>query len=495
MTNLGTENSAGSIGDLPEIYLDPTLGWPILRPLLEGKLHIDCTEISLAGKLQGVPTQYLGPGYIAQTEPDGFAVTIFINGALLHSGIPQSGGLAGTLSSSVTSLTLDATDESGRKWQAENIWSAASSGCVGGTGHVVRTSCHELAMQRPADVDGFSLEVWSRSELPLPYALAGRCQPIIEQPERLASGEYLTTVLADTFQSCGLNFAVFHHHGNTCVRAIGEQALPDHLGPRVWEAMLFTFGGPLGWSAIRYVGDKTERLRICSPRRACSNDCHPPILDHLQPPTGDVWRIFDHYLQYVLKVPRPEDPKLHPLSSQVFAVRNSQGLSLEARSLVLTVAVESVLDTFFPDRGQQSAPNLTAVNDLMTYVDAWPTENQPSRKRAKGRAKSAISGFKNASAKDRLHALLLLGAVSENGVKAWKKLRNAAAHGDWREFRSDNQGGVDQIGAVATLFHQLIFHRIDYRGMYTDYGTHRWPSVQYPPARDPLSAPAGDADA
>ena len=479
MTDSGQVFTETKPNELPCLQFEPMFTRPILGPLLQGKLHVDCTEISLTGNRQGVSTRYVGPGYVDQTESRCFEVTIFVPKTFSAPGILQFGSLPGTLSSSATSLTLEATDELGRIWRAENIWAAEPSGSLGGAGCVVRAQCHELAVQWPASIDGHSLEIWHRGELLLPHPLARRYQPILEPTGGFRSRHYLTTVVADTFQSCGLNFAVFHHNGNTCMRATGDEALPDHIGPRVWEAMLFALGGPLGWSAIRCVGDKTERLRIRPQRRDCSNGGHPPILDHLQPPTEDVWQIFGGYLRYVLKGPQPAHPNLHALSSQVFAVRNSQDASLEIQSLATVVAIENLLAEFYMDHGKPSEKELAAQSALLKHLESWPEQDEQCKKLLE-RAKSVIGGFTKASAAARLRALLALGAISEEGVEAWKKLRNAATHGDWSALRGDRQGWCDRIGAVTTLFHQLIFHLINYKGCHTDYGTHGYPLVRYP---------------
>ena len=456
----------------------------VLRPLFEGKLRIDCTKISLTGTINGKPMEFTGPGYITQMkstqeESTGFAITIFMERQLTITDASPPVVLEGTLLKA--SDTLTAIDELGRNWHAENIRMTDPSGCVGG---VLRASCHELVLSRRS-LEGNSIEVWSRGELRLPTTTVRRL-PIIEQPAELSGRRYVTTVGADTFQSCGFDFAAFHHDGNTGMRAMGNQSLPPNIGSRVWESMLFALAGPLNWSAIKLIDQGTEELRIRSPRGRPSSNGDSPILSYLYPPPYDTWKIFDCYLRYVLKVGKKTQPsppaKLHPLSSQVFAVCNARGLSIEAQSLALTVAVENVLNTFFTDRGNPVDADVTALCELAKHIENWSTENQEPRKRAKNRVKGAISGFQKAGAGDRIHALLSANAITDAGREAWKELRNPAAHGDWPELRQNHQRWADWIGAVRTLFHQLIFHLIGYKGTYTDYGTPGYPLGAYPPS-------------
>ncbi len=488
------QKAPSPLPELPALQFETDLGLPVLGPLLAGTLRVDCTGISLKGTENGSPKEFTGPGYIVQTDTEGFAITIFVAGTPSLQEVLRPGGAPSTLISDA--FTLEATDEFGRHWRAENIWMPATPLAAGGKGYVVRALGYELTMSRTNDgINDHSIEVWSRGEQRLLDHTSFGLLSILEQPRNLAGCLYLTTVSANTFQSSGLDFAAFHHHGNTCVRAMGRQPLPTNIGPRVWESMLFALAGPLDWSAIRLIDEGTEELRIRSPRERPSSNGNPPILQHLQPPTGDTWCIFDCYLRYVLRGPQPPEPKLHPLSSQVFSVRNSAGASIEAQSHALTVAVENVLNTFLLETGQPSDLDIAALKDLMAHLKDWPTKNQSPRKRAMQRAMGAIGGFKNASATDRLRALVSEGVISQNGVEAWKKLRNAGTHGDWSQLGQNHRHWADLTSAVSTLLHQLIFHLIGYKGAYTDYGTHGYPLRKYPPnpATGPSPSPDGAA--
>ena len=484
--------TAGHRNELPPLQFDVDLGPPVLRPLLAGKFRVDCTRILLKGASDGESKKFAGPGYIAQTETEVFAITIFVAGPPPSQNIPMSGGVPGTLLSSSGTLSLEATDISGRIWHAENIWTPEPSGRLGGDGYILCASCHELVLRRSSrSIEGHSLELWVRGHLDFPFPAGGKLLPIMEQQN---DGEPVgrccrTTVLAYIFQSCGFDFTVFHHHGNFGLRAVGSKPPPRHFGPRVWESMLFALAGPLNWSAMRIASDGMEELRIRSPRARPTPEGFPPILHHLYPPPYDTWRIFDCYLRYVLAGPQPAEPKLHPLSSQVFWVRNSADASLEAQSLALTVAVEAVLGEFFPELGAPAEADVKAIGTLKSYLEGWKTEleaegdadEKSAMERLKKRVLGAISNFKKPGVKDRLHALQERGFISGGGVGAWKPLRNAATHGDWRELRSGHQKWVDRIGAARTLFHQIIFHLIDYKGLQTDYGTRGYPPVPYPP--------------
>jgi hypothetical protein len=44
----------------------------------------------------------------------------------------------------------------------------------------------------------------------------------------------------------------------------------------------------------------------------------------------------------------------------------------------------------------------------------------------------------------------------------------------------DPQVRLDEINRCVTLLYQIVFFLIGYEGMFTDYGQHGWPLVQYP---------------
>ena len=483
--------------ELPALQFEMDLVLPVLGPLLAGTLRVDCTSISLKGTENGTPKEFTGPGYISQTDTEGFAIAIFVAGTLSPQEVRRPGGAPGTLLSGSNCFTLEATDELNRNWRAENISMCAPEGCVGASGYVVRATCWEVVTQRPSgSMEGFSLEVWSRGELPLPppHHTSRGLLSLVEQPENYAGRWYGTTVVANTFHSDGFDFALFHHHGNTCVRAMGKQPWPPNIGSRVWESMLFALAGPLNWSAIRLAEGANEELRMRSPRRQATSNGNPPILSHLYPPPHDTWQIFDRYLQYVLRAqPEATHPwQLHSLSTQVFSVRNSAGASLETQSLALTVAVEAVLKRFFPELGKPTETDIAALDNMLNHIKGWKYGDNKINFCLKERALSAIGSFKKTSASDRLYALLSLGAISKAGLDAWKKLRNAANHGEWSSRRSNYQEWIEQIGAVRTLFHQLIFRLIGYTGTYTDYGTRGYLLGRYPPGNTAGVSPSSD---
>lgn len=118
---------------------------------------------------------------------------------------------------------------------------------------------------------------------------------------------------------------------------------------------------------------------------------------------------------------------------------------------------------------------IAAVDKLLEVVGNWAGDAT-----VRSRAVGSITSIKSVRAGDQLKALTQTGIVGRAGCDAWKALRNASAHGDWRMVKDDLQGTVDRIAKVRVLFFQLVFHLIGYAGKQTDYGNHGWPLVDYP---------------
>lgn len=488
MNSNGVPGRPYQLPQLPLLQFDACDGPPVLGPLLAGTLRVDCTSISLKGTLNGALREFTGPGYIAQGGSIGFSATVFAPGSLPPGGFLGTAGPAGTLQK--LDFELDGTDEVDRKWHADFVTPPEPGGSASAGVHLERADCQELTMLGGTGaLDPLSIEVWVCGELQIPPFLAPQTLSVMEAA---ADGRGRTTqVIATTYQSDGVAFDAFHFGGNTCIRARSRQPLPGYFGPRVWESMLFAFAGPVDWFAMVERGEGPLRFRLSSPKPPSQNSGCPPIFPYSYPPPQGAWRIFDCYLRYVLREPQPPEPKLHPLSSQVFSVRNSAGASVEAQSLALTVAVENLLSAFFDETGGPSDADTAALEDLTTHLDGWSPRDE-SQRRALKRVKGAIGNFKKAGAGDRLRALFLANAITRAGMDAWEKLRNAATHGDWSALRNDYQKWGDLIGAVRTLFHQLVFKIIGYEGTYTDYGTHGYPLLEYPPK--PATGPSPSAD-
>jgi hypothetical protein len=97
----------------------------------------------------------------------------------------------------------------------------------------------------------------------------------------------------------------------------------------------------------------------------------------------------------------------------------------------------------------------------------------------KERIKGSVEQLKQSRAGDKMMVLAKRGAITAEGAKAWQELRNISVHA----YQHPSSHLRKTLGTVRTLFYELVFCAIGYRGYYHDYGTPGWPLRQYPPPK------------
>ena len=468
-----------------------------LPQLFAGSLHLDCTQISLSGRRDGQPETYSGPGYIRQVEGEGFVITIFVAGRLnLRTIFGQQFVKPGVLFGEDRQYVLEATDVRGRTWAASRIINPQPGGDCSATGYVVEARCDELVLRgndpRPVKAPSY-VELHAQCETPFPRTHYTTTTTAVGQQKQ----EENTSLNLARVSCLGFDFRISQDGQEFYLRATAtslDTPLHPHFESRIWEALLFVLG-PIPWSASTRVDSGRTITHVRSPPQTPHRGLRPlPIAFRLIDESGSVWRLFELYLKYVLN---DAEASFAPLSAHILSVSRSSGGSVEAQALSLVVAVESLLDEFYHDVGKPDERTSSLVDELVERITQWRVADPVDQlvETVRRRAAGSVGEIKRSRAGDRLKVLLSEGVVSDEGVRAWKGLRNSAAHGDWSGARDDLQGFLDRTGKARVLFFQLVFHLVGYRGPQTDYGTHGYPEIPFPPVRPSANGPgADDAD-
>lgn len=143
-------------------------------------------------------------------------------------------------------------------------------------------------------------------------------------------------------------------------------------------------------------------------------------------------------------------------------------------SLVLSVAIEALLHGAFKSEVDIDEGFLQEVGHaqaMLTKIDL--------KDRARARIVASLDGATNPNARDILYRLVKQGFIEQTHVVAWKKLRNAAAHGEDLGNHENLQVNLDLYHRCLGLFYRLIFIVIGYRGAYVDYSTRHWPDTKF----------------
>ena len=439
--------------------------------LCEQRFHLDFSRIELQRSRDG--NLFIGPGYIRQKVTRDFEIKIYAKDRV---GISEffkefQSVKSGVLYEKNDHYHLSATDIYGKRWTAEGIVNPEPSGHFSGDGHIVGATCNELALTKES-LKQNSSSLWLKSLAPIRFP----CNMCTEETTRIGKQERRGSSLnVAKFMSNGFDF-LFEDDQNLSVSAVFKgQSLPARATERITEAVAFTLGTMPLWTMHTCSDGGSQVTRFQNHKQPSRKSTPwPPYRVEPVDNTGSIWGMFDRYLAYVLQ---DTENQIHPLSRWVFSIGRTRDSSLEGLALTLAVAVESVLDQFYKDIGQPTSTYVKAVEELIEHLVKWDGDNQVI-----SRAKGSISNMKSARADDRLRQLVKDGVIFEKDRGAWKKLRNAATHGRWDFYGDSVQELLDLTGTASCLFNRLVFYLIGYSGMQTDYGSHGWPTVDYPPA-------------
>lgn len=442
----------------------------LLSDLRKGEFHVDCVRVELVRNRDG--KKFAGPGYIRQKGDRDFEVKLYATGKLsLRSVLTEWGATQpGVVFSHHDHYSLSASDEQGLRWAANRIISPDTRSHVQQDGYIVTAECQEITAienRWPNETNEWArLVTFDQIKFP--------ATSVTEKTVKVGDTRRVTTSHRNVAElaSHGLNLCFEADDG--LVLHVSPKDIPLHpqLEWRLTDAMTFALGTQPRWSLIvRSEGkERVSRFRSVD-RRTYIPPQMPPYTVELHDDSGAVWRMFNQYLDYVLP---DRESHTHALSQRIISVVNTRSSTAEGHALAVAVAVESLLDLFYQSAGLPSSGLVAGVDDLTKHIEAWAGDPTVMK-----RAIGSVGGMKRARPEDRLRALVDCGIVSESGQRAWKKLRNTCAHGNWAAYEGKLQGLLDQTGAVVGLFNQLVFHLIGYEGPQTDYGTHGWPTIHY----------------
>lgn len=145
---------------------------------------------------------------------------------------------------------------------------------------------------------------------------------------------------------------------------------------------------------------------------------------------------------------------------------------IENSSLVLSVAVEGLVKKTILSEKDVDSEFVKQAEEAEHIL-----ENLTLGSRALSAIKSSLGNAKQPRVQDTLRRLATAGVISKAHLKAWGKLRHAAAHGSVLEDDDKAlQEHLDRFHVCLDLYYRLVFLLIGYEGRHTDYGTKGWPT-------------------
>ena len=269
-----------------------------------------------------------------------------------------------------------------------------------------------------------------------------------------------------------------------CHLSSGTGELAPKVGTLLVEALQFVLGATVRWNvSVRRVGSTRHWTVLGQPRSQNISRLQPPVPVGWVESPSEMWRLFGDY--YAL-VAQNRFPEAHKLSEWWWEVIQASGASLSTQLLISSVVIEGVAEEL------DGAGVIPADNSLLSkrVIKLWRDavskvlEHPDCPVRLRNRVLGLFGAMRKRSAKDRLYALAEAGAIDEELVAVWERVRHAKAHGALGPFEtSEFAEELRAADALVTLLYQMYFHRIGYRGHYSYFAKDGWPAQGYPPGR------------
>ncbi|PJC99060.1 hypothetical protein GQ37_007435 [Janthinobacterium sp. BJB1] len=245
---------------------------------------------------------------------------------------------------------------------------------------------------------------------------------------------------------------------------------PDNFDIRLLEAIQFSVA-KLAWPIMREVIQGGKQVITLSKSSPFNNGHVQSAVPDLA--WDDFFRLVERYYQYACSATQGMEPP--PMSKKISGLFTLKGVWLDTIALLLAVSVESLLnEPVYKKLGVPNSEERKKIQKLIDYVALAPLEEN-----LKERAARIMGSMKSSSASDRLYVLAKAGVIEEEDIKAWKAIRNAAAHGGLKVDPSKLQSLLEQVNRLVAMTYKLVFFRIGYQGIYTDYAMRGWPEAQF----------------
>lgn len=444
---------------------------------VEGRLAIDCLEIKLTRNGPGEPASFACAGSL-QVNPESGIEARLVIAREAHQPYDMFAGLrehmevrSGQLLPESRYFALNAKDVSG------NVWTNLSASVD--INHrpdafVVTVSCAWLRSESPVEGAGSATHMVFMDELRFPdnvthsQRVLERGKKALKLSTKASAGEAagLLVTFDPRVDRAGPKF------GELFAANQGPACLPDNFDDRLVEAVRFctaTVAQPVMRETV-HKGKKV--LEFAQHRPANKGILEPP----LQPRGNDedFYKLLGSYFQYACV--NAAGREYAPLSAKVGGLFTLKGVSLDTVALLVSVAVESILgEEPFKELGKPSTGVLELFKQMIAHIKTAASFEPGFIKRVT----DVIGGMKSSRVKDKLQALVAAAVIDEKDRKAWNETRNKAAHGSFEIDPAELQELIDVVYRLSALVYKLVFLRIGYRGQFTDYGVHNWPTRQF----------------
>ena len=438
------------------------------QKILDGQFVLDCPSLELKPSQTHTHRQaYKGSGYLSFNENGYFDFKLYLPNSIPFEDVFESlNWKVGELIDKRFYYNLSATDLKGRNWEAKDILPNRKSGPAGA---MIAGKASQLVNRNEASSISKKayLKLMFNADLKTPMnTLVSTETQVAGQPRNRSYDMRVAS-----FSACDIDFEIEKDSGVTILTASSDKVIfTESVLTSIVEAFHFVSGSVQPWSVFEILDKSLEEIRL----QAVVSDTQrtrigPPI--SLSQAGDQIWKLFEKYLSFEL---RNGDDASRSLGSLVRSVISSGKSSLDVEALTLSVSVESLLVNEFGASFEVDKQLENNISTVIKRLEEMPDLDDNFRERLFGTMKA----MKKRRAKDFLIEFREAGLIESALIKTYEKRRNKSAHGEgvnWAKIQSF----INQSATVLVLFYQLIFLRIGYTGIYTDYGSYDYPIREF----------------
>lgn len=440
------------------------------KAISEGTLVIDCKQIQLTQNGIKAPRIFDGSGSLF------FSKTIGIEARFISTSVsPPDSKLKEFLeSSSIRSgqlipeshyFSLCAIDTFGQEWTCPSVSVKFDyfDECT-----VVSLTCGWLKQISHSECSQDSVHMMFLENLNFPLNILEK-----RTTER---GDKKSTSRTYTVSECTLSSGIQLRYGKAqndtewyelIAKCPPPTKLPLNYALRLIETVRFISATAISYSVCETILNGTKTLEL-SATRALSTGIFPPPLPTRRDITEDFYNLFDCYIKYVSS--KTSNEKFSDLTTKIGGLYQLKDVSLDAVALLVSVAIEGITQHEFNTIGHPSKSTISDLEKIITSIKSLDIGVI-----VRDRSLGSLSGISTSRVDDKLKVLKDESAITQEEIRAWKSLRNSAAHGALHISEERLQKSLDQIYCAATLLYKLIFLAIGYRGTFLNYSIPGWP--------------------
>lgn len=430
---------------------------------IELKFTYELPEIIITQRISNNPKTYTGPGSIEQDEDGNLILKMYSKSAESPEGLFKNESIPGKLIKDSDYYDIIAKDMYGFTWNSKKVRIDKHFGQDGKfliiSAELYQIFC-EAALYKLETKSSLILDI--NKDLQLPIA------PFFEIPEVKEKEFYKNVRVFCTLKVRDYQIIVFNQSKWIEISISSKLSnLPDNIDLRICEALQFITFTKLNWFYYEKFEGKTNYQKLNNINFYNINGGSTPPFRINFTSSEPNWKLFKLYLDHILDYTIPN--KYHPISSLLNLIIQAEKLPIETRFQTICICVESILNSEF---------------DLEIEVDSKLKENQTNivrfidekvDKEYRDRLQALVAQLSNTRPVDKLYSLANDKLIEERLIKDWKDLRHRIIHGE-RIQTERLQDYMNKYYSSLTLFYKLIFIKIRYVGLYTDYSISGWPN-------------------